>query len=164
MREARITEARLSGDEMIPALLGTATLRREMRGDLAAAEMSVSIAPPQEAQLDLVIEDGNNPPLEITGITAVFAYLPWIYFESADEKPLTARYGYPDLKEPRYDLEAARASAAKAKTVEARWEEKRPVKAEAESPADNAHARDRGRDRPRRLSLCAAHCLPASPD
>jgi hypothetical protein len=136
LRNAHITEARLSGDELIPFELGAATLRREVRGDLAAAEMSVSITPPQEAQLDLVIEDGNNPPLELTTIEAVFAYLPWIYFESADERPLTARYGYPDLKEPRYDLEAARASAAKVKTVEAQWEEKHPVKAEAESPAD----------------------------
>ena len=104
-----------------------------MRGDLAAAEMSVAMTPPQEAQLDLVIEDGNNPPLELTGIEAVFAYLPWIYFESTDEQPLTARYGYPDLEEPRYDLEAAREFAAKARTVEARWEEKGPVRVEAES-------------------------------
>jgi hypothetical protein len=138
LREAHITEARLSGDEMVPAMLGTAMLRREMRGDLAAAELSIAITPPREAQLDLVIEDRNNPPLNLTGVTAVFAHLPWIYFESADERPLTARYGYPDLQEPRYDLEAARESAAKTKTVAARWADKSPVRAEAESQADNA--------------------------
>ena len=103
LRDARITEARLSGDEMVPAVLGTATLRREMLGDLEAAAMSIAIEPPREAQLDLVIEDGNNRPLDLTGITAVFAYLPWIYFESADTGALTAGYGY-DNAQPRYDL------------------------------------------------------------
>ncbi|HTY62933.1 MAG TPA: DUF3999 family protein [Acidobacteriota bacterium] len=138
LREARITEARLSGNEMVPAVLGTATLRREVRGTLAAAEMSIAVTPPQEAQVDLVIEDGNNPPLDLTGVTAVFAYLPWIYFESADQKPLTARFGYPDLKEPRYDLEAARQSAAKAKTVAARWQDETGAQAEAEAPSNDA--------------------------
>lgn len=137
LRQARITEGRLSGDEIIPDVLGTATLRREVRGEIAAVEMSVPIEPPAEAQLDLIIEDGNNPPLEITEISALFAYLPWIYFESADKQPLTARYGNAGLDAPRYDLEAARVSAAKAQTVEAHWEAEREIKAEAESPANN---------------------------
>jgi hypothetical protein len=136
LREARVTEAHLSGGEMIPNILGTATLRQEVRGDVAAAQMSISVMPPQEAQLDLVIEDGNNPPLKITDITATFAHLPWIYFESEDEKPLAARFGYPNLKKPRYDLEAARESAAKAQTFEARWGEERTVEAAAESPSN----------------------------
>ncbi len=121
LRQARITEARLSGGEIVPNLLGTATLRREVRGELSAAEMSILITPPQEAMLDLTIDDANNPPLEITGISAYFAYLPWIYFESADGKSLIMRFGYPDLNPPHYDLEAARVSAAKAKTAEAHW-------------------------------------------
>jgi hypothetical protein len=130
LRQARITEGRLSDGEIVPKVLGTATLRREVRGDLSAASMSIPIASPQEAQIDLVIEDGNNPPLDITEVSAFFVYLPWIYFESADTKPLTARYGYPNLEEPRYDLEAARTSAVKAHTAEARWEteaQRRPV-------------------------------------
>ncbi|MBN1570697.1 MAG: DUF3999 family protein [Acidobacteria bacterium] len=137
LRQARITEGRLSGEEIVPALLGTALLRREVRGDAAAAQMSVPVTPPQEAQLDLVIEDGDNPPLDITEATAVFAYLPWIYFESADGGTLTARYGYGGLNEPRYDLEAARASAEKAQTAEARWESERSAAIEAESPVDS---------------------------
>jgi hypothetical protein len=126
LRQAQVTEARLSGDVMAPALLGKAILRREVHGDLTAEEMSIAVTSPREAQIDLVIEDGNNPSLHLTGITAVFAYLPWVYFESADGNPLTARYGYPDLAGPRYDLEAARESAAKAETLEARWGEIRP--------------------------------------
>ncbi len=137
LRQARITEGRLSGGEIVPNVLGTATLRREVRGELYAAEMSILIAPPQEAILDLTIDDENNPPLEITGISAFFAYLPWIYFESVDGKPLTAHFGYPDLNPPHYDLEAARVSAAKAKTAEAHWGKDLRSKASAESPGDN---------------------------
>jgi hypothetical protein len=131
LRNARITEARLAGLEISPTTLGTATLRREVRGELAASELSIPIESPQESQLELVIEDGNNPALDITGISARYAYLPWIYFESTDAQPLTARYGYRDLPSPRYDLEAARESVAKNITAEARWGEKRdkePVK------------------------------------
>ncbi len=137
LRQARVSEGRLSGGEITPTLLGTATLRREVRGEVSAAEMSVTITPPQEAQLDLMIEDGNNPPLEITQISAEFAYLPWIYFDSVGKAPLTARYGSADLKEPRYDLEAARSSAAKVKTVEATWGEESGIKPTAESPSEN---------------------------
>jgi hypothetical protein len=140
LRQARIAEARLTGSEIIPKVLGAATLRREVRGEVAAAEMSIPIASPQETRLELTIEDGNNPPLEITEISAFFAYLPWIYFESADEKPLIARYGYADLEEPRYDLEAARASASKIPTTEARWGAESEVKPEQEHSADNGLA------------------------
>ncbi len=140
LREARITEARLSGGEINPNVLGTGTLRREVRGELSAAEMSIRILPPQEPQLELIIEDGNNPPLDLAGVTAFFAYLPWIYFESADGKELTARYGYPDLKEPRYDLEAARVTASRIPTSTARWGQDRENEPEAESVAGNGMA------------------------
>jgi len=137
LRQARISEGRLTGGEMHPVVLGTAMLRREVRGDLSAAELSINITSPQEAVVELMIEDGNNPPLEITEISASFAYLPWIYFESPGEGALTARYGYPKLRAPKYDLEAARLSAAQTQTVEAQWGEVRKIEAEAESFADN---------------------------
>ena len=137
LRQARITEAQLSEGTIIPHQLGTGTLRREVRGTIAAEEMSISISLPKEAQLDLIIEDGNNPPLEITQITAVFAYLPWIYFESPDTSPLVARYGYRGLRAPRYDLEAIRHLAATTRTAKAQWSESRKNSAEAETPSDN---------------------------
>jgi hypothetical protein len=137
LRRARITEGRLSGDEIVPHELGAATLRREMRGDSAATEMSIPIESPQEAQVELVIEDGDNPPLDITQVTALFAHLPWIYFESPDKQPLTARYGYAGLNEPCYDLEAMRASAEKAQAAEAHWDVAREIAHEVERAADN---------------------------
>jgi hypothetical protein len=138
LRQARITEGRLFGGEIVPYELGAAMLRREVRGELAAAELSIRIIPPQETLLDLVIEDGDNPPMEITDISVIFANLPWIYFESPDGRPLTARYGYEDLKAPAYDLEAARFSVSKIGALEARWGEDRKNIAEAESRTSEA--------------------------
>jgi hypothetical protein len=138
LRRARITEGRLEGGDMRPIVTGTAMLRREVQGDLSAAQLSIRIQPPREAVIDLVIEDGDNPPLEITGISGVFAYLPWIYFESPGPSPLVARYGYPELEAPRYDLEAARLTASRAKTVEAGWGEVRTLVPEKESFADDS--------------------------
>ncbi len=133
LRQARITEGRLSGDEIVPCQLGSATLRQAVLRGMAAAEMSITIAAPQEAQVDLVIENGDNAPLEIAQASAVFAYLPWIYFESADRQALTARYGNAGLRQPRYDLEAARAAAEKAQTSDAHWETEREISPEAVS-------------------------------
>ena len=117
LRSAEVMESRLEGDQARPASIGRARLRRSMRDGLSAEALAVPIQRPTEAQLDLVVDDGDNPSLDLTGVTAVFAELPWIYFESAPGM-LTARYGDPALGAPRYDLEAARsdlpASVAKA--------------------------------------------------
>ena len=37
---------------------------------------------PSEAQIDLVVDDGSNPPLDLRKVSAVFAELPWIYLEA----------------------------------------------------------------------------------
>src|SRR3712207_8534105 len=57
-----------------------------------------SISPPEGRELDLVIEDGNNPPLAIDAIRAELATQPWIYFESADGSSLHARFGDANAK------------------------------------------------------------------
>ena len=71
-----------SGDEAQPQLIGRARLTRVVRDEIAADALSIPIRPPHEPQIDLVVDDGDNPPFELTGVTAVFAELPWIYFES----------------------------------------------------------------------------------
>ncbi len=108
LREATVLESRLSGGRLVPYRLGSATLRRAERDDAAAAEMAIRIAPPAEAELELVVADAGNPPLDIAAVTARYEGLPWIYFESLDGAPLTARFGAPGLSRPRYDLEAIR--------------------------------------------------------
>jgi len=109
LRDVFVYEPRLAGTEAAPVLLGTGRLQRVVQGTLAASSLDVAIRPPLEPQLDLVVENGDNPPLELEGISAVFSEQPWIYFESAGTS-LVARYGARRLAAPRYDLEAVRDS------------------------------------------------------
>jgi hypothetical protein len=108
LRPARITEGRLDGSTVVPTELGTATLRRSVRDGIAAAQLRIPIVSPSESELELSVDDGDNPPLDATGATAIFATLPFIYFESDGSDPITARYGNERLAAPRYDLEAER--------------------------------------------------------
>jgi hypothetical protein len=135
LRKARVSESRLSGGEMVPEVLGMGTLWHTVLGGAAAAGLRVQISAPQEAQLELIINDENNPPLEFTAVSAVFAYLPWIYFDSPGKDPLTARFGYPDLAPPGYDLEVLRDSVSKLRTVEAHWGELHEKAPELNYPA-----------------------------
>ena len=108
LRRARVTEARLSGSEIRPAVLGEATLRRVVHEDLVASQMEIAISKPTETEVEIEIDDGDNPPLVLRSVTARFAVQPWIYFESPDGEGLTARYGAAGLRAPFYDLEALR--------------------------------------------------------
>jgi len=92
----------------------------------------VPIEAPVEAELDLVVDDGDNPPLDLRGIAAEFAELPWIYFEAA-EGPSVARYGNASLSAPHYDLEAARSALRIDMVPDAAWGEPR-----ARSTEENA--------------------------
>lgn len=123
LREARVSEPRLAGGQVAPFPLGTATLRRAVRGNVAASSLRIPINEPTEAVLDLVIDDGDNPPLDITGVTALFATLPYIYFESASADALTARFGGDRIAAPRYDLEAQRERVPSMKLAAAHWGE-----------------------------------------
>jgi hypothetical protein len=125
LRNAAAYEARLAGAEAVPVLLGTGTHRRVVQGSLTAASLRISIHPPLEPQLDLVIDDGDNAPLEVRGVRAIFADLPWIYFES-DGTALAARFGSPSLAAPRYDLEAVRDTLHIETVADASWGDARP--------------------------------------
>jgi uncharacterized protein DUF3999 len=124
LRRATVTEGRLAsgaGAEILPVRLGEATLRRAMRGGLSAAELRIPLTLPQGPDVELTVDDGNNPPLQLAGVTAELALLPWIYFEAADAAPLSARFGDRDAAPPRYDLEALRGQVARTRTAAARW-------------------------------------------
>jgi hypothetical protein len=120
LRRAVITESRLSNGRMAPVIIGATILRRIVQGDLSATALRVPIAKPDEPELDLTIDDGDNPALDLKGVTAVFEDLPWIYFESQGGE-LVARYGDTRLGPPRYDLEAARESIQIEKVADAAW-------------------------------------------
>jgi hypothetical protein len=123
LRRARVTETQLAGDRLVPLELGAATLRRASRDvdNATAADLRVPMPAPSSTQVELTIEDGNNAPLDLTGVTAVLAPLPWIYFESPDGAPLVARLGDAKAAAPAYDLEAVRPNLAKLTTATAAW-------------------------------------------
>lgn len=141
-RDAAVFESRLSGGEASPAQLGRVTLKRVVRDGIAAGSLRIPIAQPSEAVVDIVIEDGANPPLDVKSATAVFAELPWIYLE-APRGPLVARYGAPAATAPTYDLEAARDSIDVAKLPDATWGEP-SVMTPAASPAPAPGVPDTG--------------------
>ena len=133
MRDAEVYEARLTGAEAVPAMIGRGTLKRVERESLTAEALRIHIQPPVEPELDLVVDDGNNPPLDLRRVTARFAELPSIYFES--HTAVLARYGNPTLPPPRYDLEAVRRTVRIEQVAEARWGEPR-----TRTDADNSIA------------------------
>ena len=106
-RDATVLEASLVGEQAQPQIIGNAKLVRVVRDGLNADALRIPIRQPREPQLDLVVDNGDNPALLLEGVTAVFAELPWIYFE-ASPGTVVARFGDPRLAAPRYDLEAVR--------------------------------------------------------
>jgi hypothetical protein len=135
-RAASVSESRFAGTEAAPVVLGGGTLVRVLKADLAAESLRIAIAPPAEAEIELIVDDGNNAPLELRRISAVFAELPWIYFETSTPI-IVARYGDHLAAAPTYDLEAARASIDLPRTAEARWDSPRSLGA---APAASAPA------------------------
>ena len=111
LRDVRVVEARLATrrGQVEPVTIGRARLRRVVRDGQTAEALQVFIEPPTEPELELVFDDGDNPPIDLQGVTAVFAELPWIYFDG-QPGTLIARYGNDRADAPRYDLEAMRGS------------------------------------------------------
>lgn len=130
LRRATVTESRLMGGKVVPFVVGSGVLRKVVEGPLAATALRIPIASASEPEVDLVVDDGDNPPLDLTGVSITFAELPWIYFES-DGQAIVARYGDAALQAPRYDLEAARTAIASQipDLAEARWGDPRPIAA-----------------------------------
>jgi hypothetical protein len=126
LRRATVTESRLMTGKLVPVVAGTALLRKVVDGALTATALRVPISPPGEPEIDLVIDDGDNPPLELKGISAVFADQPWIYFEGTGAA-IVARYGDPALQAPRYDLEAVRTTISIQNAGEAAWGDRRDI-------------------------------------
>ena len=129
LRGAKVFEARLSGTQLTPVMLGQATLARVVRDNLTAGDLRIGLEPPTEAQLDLEVDDGDNPPLDLRGVTAELVAFPWIYLD-APAGAVTARYGNSTLPAPRYDLEAARDQIHVESVMDAVWGEPRARSAE----------------------------------
>jgi hypothetical protein len=105
-RQATVSEPRLLGRQLEPVKLGSALLKRTARGELTAAELRIVIDAPRGSELDLSVDNGNNPPLDLKEVRAVVAAQPFVFFEAKTAGTLTARFGNPKAERPRYDLEA----------------------------------------------------------
>ena len=136
-REAFVTEAHLQGAQLTPREIGRGTLSRVVRDGMTAESLSIPLSPPTERTVDLVVEDGNNPPFDLQRITLILPRYPWIYFESPGG-PITARYGNDKVPAPRYDLEAVRESIDLATVREATWGEPRAETASSTTAATPA--------------------------
>jgi hypothetical protein len=112
-RKARVLEAHLAGGRLAPVELGSATLLQVERDGVRASALRIPVDRPEELELELVVDDGDNAPFALTDVRAELAPLPWIYFESKDGKPVEARLGDPERAAPRYDLEALRPELAR---------------------------------------------------
>jgi hypothetical protein len=129
-RSVTVTEPRLSAWQAAPVTIGQGFLVR----DQAQGALRVPLDPPTRTEIDVLVEDGDNPPLDLRAISAEFAELPWIYVDAPG--PLVARYGDATLSRPSYDLEAARPSLKIETLPEARWGASPEPRAAAAPPAD----------------------------
>ncbi len=107
-RRARVLEARLSAGRLEPFALGSGPLLRVERDGVVISSLRIPLSAPEETELELAVDDGDNPPLALQGAAMELAPLPWIFFESPDGGALEAWLGDPALRTPRYDLEALR--------------------------------------------------------
>ncbi len=134
-RRARVLEARLSGGRLTPVELGSALLVSVEREGVVAGELRIPVSGAEELELELVVEDGSNPPLPLRAARAELAPLPWIFFESKEGAPVEARLGDPGLKAPRYDLEALRPELSRLQPARAAAAAGTPVTAAVATPA-----------------------------
>ena len=142
-RIATVMETRFNGERADPVELGRARLARAEGRSPAASALRIRTDAPRTSELQLVIDNANNPPLDLQRIEVELAELPWIYFE-APGRPVTARYGDPAAQPPQYDLEARRSSIDLDGVREASWGEARALAA-ADRPVAPADAiPDRG--------------------
>jgi len=132
-RNVAVTEPRLAAWQAAPVTIGEGLLVRDQS---SGADLRVPIQQPSQAELDVLVEDGDNPPLDLRAVAAEFAELPWIYVDAPG--PLVARYGDAALPRPSYDLEAARDTVRIDALPEARWGAPSVRAAPAPPPIDAA--------------------------
>jgi len=138
LRGAAVNEIRLGGSEAAPVPLGKTTLRRVEREGAVADSLRIPIEAPIGPDLELVVDDGDNPPLRLEGVRVELPALPWIYFESADGRPITARWGDPSAGAPRYDIAAKAAALQRDDLPRARWSGTAVMVDGDERPADSS--------------------------
>jgi hypothetical protein len=118
-RQALVSESRLTNMGLAPARLGSGLLRLVVRDQLMASSMDVPIAQPIEPQLALDRRRRQSTARRDARRRAVRRAALDLIRESGG--PITARWGDPRLRAPRYDLEAARPSIAIERVPIGQW-------------------------------------------
>lgn len=121
-RKAEVVESTLTARGLVPKTIGSGTLKRAVAGELVASEMRIEIYRPAGSEIQLVIQDGDNPPLTLGRIIGELAPQPSILFEAPAVTPVIAQWGDPALEAPEYDLEAVRAHLPRLRPARARWD------------------------------------------
>ena len=160
-RQAFVRESRLSGMNLQPADLGFGRLTQVAHKGVVAGAMRIRIQPPSEPELELVVEDGSNPPLDVESVSLVFEDLPWIYFE-APSGSVVARYGDRSARRPVFDLEAVRDTVRIGSIPDAHWGAPREVAPAAEPPAGSTRLPESGPELDARL-FAVQRNIPAGP-
>jgi hypothetical protein len=73
LRPARVIESRMSGGSVTADTLGSATLRRVVQENSVAADMRIPIRAPQGREIEILVDDNSNPPLNLSGVMLEFS-------------------------------------------------------------------------------------------
>jgi hypothetical protein len=100
-RPARIYERIFFRDEVVRRLVGTGVLRRAPGG---REETEIAVCDPTARNLEIEIDNGDAPPLHVTGLAAVARPQAVLFYGLANP---TLLYGSASAPAPRYDVAAA---------------------------------------------------------
>ena len=135
LRRTRVLESRLQAGALVPRALGAGLIKRAQHGDASASDLRIPLEAPLGTELELRVDDGNNPALALAGVQLELEPQPWIYFEARGDGPLTAFCGDARLARPRYDREALSQSLGSALTARAEWGPQLPLSPVAQAGA-----------------------------
>lgn len=101
-RPARVEALRSRGGSSVWESLGAATISRIDFRDLQRESLDIALPEAREEQLRIVIENGDNAPLAISGVEATGPVYELVFLASPAAKYRLA-YGNASLGPPRYD-------------------------------------------------------------
>jgi hypothetical protein len=115
-RPVRVYEQVLFRDEVSRRLVGAGTIWRAADG---RASMSLGLGDVSSRTLEVEVDDGGSPALDVTGASARLEHKRIVFFVHDGMKP-SLRYGSATSFAPRYDLDAALARGRPVALCEAR--------------------------------------------
>jgi len=97
-RPARVYERIFFRDEVVRRLVGSAVLRRAPGGP---EETDIAVCDPSGRNLEIDIDNGDSPPLQVTGLTALARSRSILFYAT---ESMTLLYGSLSAPAPHYDV------------------------------------------------------------